>query len=113
MQWNHLTTIEQLDEIALASSKKPVVIFKHSTHCSISRTALNRMEQLKNVSGADFYYLDLLNYRSVSNKVAEQFEVNHESPQLLLIKDGECVYEESHLGITADDLIEQIAALKN
>ena len=60
------------------------------------------------ITNGDFFYLDLLSYRQLSNKIAQIFSVPHESPQILLIKNGECIYEESHLGITADDLQEQL-----
>jgi len=58
----------------------------------------------------DFYYLDLITYRALSNKVADQYDVSHESPQILLIRNGKCVYDESHLGISMDDIIEQSSA---
>lgn len=110
MHWTHLTTEDQLNDLIASSHDKPKVIFKHSTRCSISRTALNRVEKLNNVEGVDFYFLDLLVHRPVSNKVAEVFNVHHESPQVLLIRSGECIYEESHLGISTDEILEQARA---
>lgn len=110
MHWTHLTTEDQLNDLIASSHDKPKVIFKHSTRRSISRTALNRVEQLNNVEGVDFYFLDLLVHRPVSNKVAEVFNVHHESPQVLLIRSGECIYEESHLGISTDEILEQAKA---
>jgi bacillithiol system protein YtxJ len=108
MHWTHLTSEHQLNEIMALSYDKPKVIFKHSTRCSISSTALRRVEQSIVIPDVDFYFLDLIAFRSLSNKIAEIFGVHHESPQILLIKSGECTYDESHLSITIDDLKEQL-----
>ena len=111
MDWKELTSEEQLDTIRKESSGKIQVIFKHSTRCSISSMALNRLEKAKTLPPADFYYLDLIANRNISNSIAEQFDVYHESPQILLIKNGTCIYDESHSGITMDELIEQVSQL--
>jgi len=100
MHWIHLTGEEQLKQIISKSQLKPQVIFKHSTRCSISAVALQRLQKVSQPLDIDFYFLDLLAYRSLSNKIAEVFRVPHESPQVLVIKDGECVYDESHMGIS-------------
>jgi len=110
--WTDLTTDAQLDDIKALSAKQPVVIFKHSTRCSISIMAQNRLQKLDNTHGAVFYYLDLLNYRPLSNRIADEYAVHHESPQVLLIVNGECVYDESHNGITVAELEEQIDSHK-
>lgn len=108
-QWNSLSSIVQVDDIKLKiSNEKSVVIFKHSTTCSISAIAKSRLEDLEINDSFDFYYLDLLSYREVSNYVADAFEVVHESPQILVIKDQECTYENSHLGIDIANLASQI-----
>lgn len=107
MNWIPLTNVEQLDSIRTASESKPQVIFKHSTTCSISKMALDRLERAAAPETIDFYYLDLLSYRSISNSIAETFQVHHESPQVILIKNGECIYDESHYGIMMDELVEQ------
>ncbi len=104
-----LTNEAQLDDIKQLSFQKPQIIFKHSTTCSISSMAKNRLDKEEAPDNTDFYYLDLLTYRSISNAVAEIFKVHHESPQVLLIKNGECVYDESHNGIRMDDIEEQLA----
>lgn len=104
MQWIPLTDEGQLADIVTRSQTKPQVIFKHSTRCSISAVALQRMQKAKQPDGLDFYFLDLLAHRPLSNKVAEVFGVHHESPQVLLIKDGKCTFNESHLGISMNDL---------
>ncbi|MDO9374230.1 MAG: bacillithiol system redox-active protein YtxJ [Bacteroidota bacterium] len=108
MNWKDLTEEAQLTEIKEASKTRPQVIFKHSTRCSISAVAKSRLERSTPPSDVDFYFLDLIRYRPVSNKTAEEFAVYHESPQLLLIKNGECVYDESHSGISMADLEDQL-----
>lgn len=107
MNWNTLTDEKQLDAIKEESKQHPVVIFKHSTRCAISSMAKNRLERDEQSPGISFYYLDLLSYRPISNKIAEEFQVQHESPQILLIKGGQCVYDESQNGINMSDIIEQ------
>ena len=108
MNWIDLTSENQLKDIIASSYDRPQIIFKHSTRCSVSSIAFSRLKKSGHITNGDFFYLDLLSYRQLSNKIAELFRVPHESPQILLIKNGECIYEESHLGITADDLQEQL-----
>ena len=105
MNWIQLNSEEQLNQIQEKSTTVPQVIFKHSTRCSTSAMVLNRLERAVVPDGMDYYYLDLLNHRNISNKIAEIFHVFHESPQILLIKNGECIYDESHMAINTDDLI--------
>lgn len=111
MNWITLSNLTQLSSIKEQSAVKPQIIFKHSTRCSISTMALSRLERSNELPNADFYYLDLLAHRDISNKIAEEFNVYHESPQILLISKAECVYDESHSGISMDELIEQINQL--
>lgn len=110
MNWTDLTNEAQLDAIIEESKQQPVVIFKHSTRCSISFMAKNRLDKEEAPEGIKFYYLDLIQYRPISNKIAEVFQEQHESPQILVIKNGECVYEESHGGINMQDIVEQTTA---
>jgi bacillithiol system protein YtxJ len=110
MHWIHLTDEEQLKQIISKSQIKPQVIFKHSTRCSISSVALQRLQKVSQPSDLDFYFLDLLSYRTLSNKIAKVFNVPHESPQVLVIRNGECVYEESHLGISMTDIVQHAHA---
>ena len=100
LNWITLTDIAQLTAIVERSNKKPQVLFKHSTRCSVSGVALKRMEKAGIIPDADFYFIDLLGFRKISDTISEYFNVYHESPQILLIKNARCVYEESHLGIT-------------
>lgn len=110
MNWIDLTEEAQLEAIKELSKQKPQVIFKHSTRCSISSMAKNRLEKSQVPPNTDFYYLDLIRYRQLSVKVADEFGVFHESPQVLVIKNGGCIYDESHSGITMDDIIEQASS---
>lgn len=107
MNWIPLTTPEQLVSLTQSSAQKPQVIFKHSTRCSTSSLVLNRLDRETSPSSVDFYFLDLLKYRSLSNKVAEDFQVHHESPQILVILNGRCVYDESHMGIDLQEILTQ------
>ena len=110
MNWIALDSEEKIDEIKQNSQQSPQVIFKHSTRCSISSMAKSRLERATPPEGIAFYYLDLIAHRNVSNKVAEVFDVSHESPQVLIIKNGSCVYDESHSGIDMDEIAGQTAA---
>lgn len=111
MDWIALTDESQLVDIKEKSKNNPQLIFKHSTRCSISGVAKNRLEKSTPPANVDFYFLDLIRNRDISQKIAEEFSVYHESPQVLLIKNGKCVYEESHSGINMDEIEEQVAAL--
>lgn len=108
MNWVPLTTEDQLEHITQESSNQPQVIFKHSTRCSISSMARSRLERSSIPPSVHFYFLDLIRYRSLSNRIEEQFDVPHESPQILLIRNGECIYEESHNGISMDEIIDAL-----
>ena len=110
MHWIHLTDEEQLKQLITRSHIKPQVIFKHSTRCSISAVALQRLQKVSQPSDIDFYFLDLLSYRNISDIIADSFGVTHESPQILLIKNGESIYDETHMGIRMNDILEQVSA---
>jgi bacillithiol system protein YtxJ len=105
LPWIALNSITQLDEIAEKSKGKTQLIFKHSTRCGISRMVMNQFVSAYDVdSNADLYYLDLLNYRDVSNEVGYKFQVMHQSPQLLVMRNGVVVAHASHGGINEMDL---------
>lgn len=106
LPWINLNSISQLNEIEEKSKTKTQVIFKHSTRCGISRMVINQFVEVYDVDANwDLYYLDLLCYRDVSNEVGYQFQVMHESPQLLVIKNGVTVAHASHGGINDLDLM--------
>ncbi len=105
MNWISLTDFKQLDEILIESKHRPVLIYKHSTRCGISRTALDRLERKWNSTEAGDvgrYFLDLLSYRDVSNRIEEMFQVEHQSPQILVISEGRSILDLSHLEIDFD-----------
>ena len=106
MNWHSLANESQLDSINKASFLVPQLLFKHSTRCSISRMALSKTERNWNFTETQVqpYFLDLLQYRNISNKIAEQFHVEHQSPQILLIKEGKCVFTATHNDIDVKDL---------
>ncbi len=106
MNWIPLTQEAQLQTLVEKSKTVAQVIFKHSNRCGTSSMVLSRLERSAPPPSVDFYFLDLINYRNISNTISEQFQVYHESPQVLLIRNGECVYAESHMGITMDELAE-------
>ena len=105
VDWIPLVDLGQLNEIITLSSEQPVLIFKHSTTCGISRMAMKQFESQFDLNDrVTSYYLDLLAYRAVSNEVAVRFGVAHQSPQLLLIDGGKSVYDVSHGDIDVADL---------
>lgn len=109
MNWEILTDVNQLGEIIFNSNEKPAVIFKHSTRCSVSRMALKQFENEFDLQDkVTPYFLDLITYREISNEIANRFNVYHESPQILLIKDGQSVYDASHSDIDAGDLSDKL-----
>lgn len=110
LQWNALTSLQQLDDLIQESADLPVIIFKHSTRCGISRMALRGFESEYDIDidKAKPYYLDLLEHRDISNEIATIFHVEHQSPQLLLIKDGVVVYHTSHSDIDAGRVKEKL-----
>lgn len=103
VNWKHLTNLKQLDEVVELSQNTPVLVFKHSTRCSISSMALSRLEREWQETPIIPFYLDLIAYRAISNEIAERFHVFHQSPQAILIKKGEAVYDASHSGINFTD----------
>ncbi len=102
MDWIHLEDYSQIKG-ALENSE-PFLIFKHSTRCSISSMAKNRFERNFDLEDVKVFYLDLIKYRSISNQLASDFNVHHESPQLMYIKEGRCLYHASHGAIDVNDL---------
>jgi len=107
INWSILNDTETLEAIKEASKEGLVMIYKHSMTCPISGSALHRLErhwdkeEMKSITP---YYLDLLRFREVSNQVAQEFSIRHESPQVLVIDQGQCVYHTSHMGINYEDL---------
>lgn len=106
VNWNALTDVDQISKIIEASKTKPQLIFKHSTRCGISRMVLKNFELDFKFDAAtfDLHYIDLLNYREISTQIATTFDVMHQSPQLLILKNGVVVKHDSHSAINEIDL---------
>jgi len=105
IEWKNITSEDNLAEAIIASSEKPVFIFKHSTRCSISSMAKSRLEQSWNseeMTNVSPYYLDLIAYRNISNLIEDTLGVMHASPQILILKDGKCSVDTSHMNISYD-----------
>lgn len=110
--WHPLENEQQLEDLNTRSYQaKGVAVFKHSSRCPISGMARNRMEKgLVNLpEEMPVYFLDILQFRALSQEIAEQYDVIHESPQLLLIKEGQCVFHTSHQGVSPQALLEHTA----
>ena len=102
MKWNALRSIDQVEKIKEQSKEKPVLIFKHSTRCNISRASLDRLERSwkdEEMPNVVLYFLDLLSYREISNYLADLFHVEHESPQVMIIQNERSTYNRSHFEI--------------
>ena len=109
--WKHLESSETFQEATHKSLEVPVLIYKHSTRCSISSMVLARLERAWDASQVphlEKYFLDLITFRDISDTVARHFEVHHESPQVLLIVAGKCVFHTSHLGISFDVIAQAV-----
>lgn len=105
--WKEITTLEELDKLEEESQEKTLVIYKHSTRCGVSRMVLRQFESeydLPKSAPVNLYFLDLISHREVSNKIAEKFKIHHESPQLIIIKNGKAVYHASHQSISAKNI---------
>ena len=114
MNWIELNSEEKLAEAKAASKNNPVVLFKHSTTCPISTTALNRLERNwkeEEVAGTKAYYLDLLSHRNISREIAHLFDVEHQSPQVLIIQNEKSVYDRSHFDIDYPSIKKEIEKL--
>ena len=109
MNWKHVILEEALETIVQESHDKPQLIFKHSTRCSISSMAKNRLERDWSLDNVDPWYLDLIVYRSISNMIESRFKVRHESPQAILFINGAVVYHASHSEISVDDIKAQLS----
>lgn len=108
MNWQDLHSTDQLSEIDALSAEAPVLIFKHSTRCSISAAAKSRLDRGWDQAPLRSYYLDLLQFRPVSNAIADRYGVEHESPQVLIIRNGKSVYQASHIEIRPEAIEAQL-----
>ena len=106
MDWISLDSVNQLEQIATESKNKFEIVFKHSTRCPLSTVAKMRLQSKWTIPSDQilFYYLDIIKHRDISNELAERYQVKHESPQILLIRDDQAVYDNSHLDISIHDI---------
>jgi bacillithiol system protein YtxJ len=100
--------MDQWEALLASSAQRPQVVFKHSTRCSVSKVAQTRLEGSQLPENADYFFLDLIRFRDISNRIAEDMNVVHESPQILIIRNGSCIFHESHLGITAKEISSEL-----
>lgn len=110
MNWIKLDSTELLNKLIQKSNKTPQIIFKHSTRCSISAMALGRLRS--GIPGVDYYILDLIAYRDISNLIAQEFSVAHQSPQLLIINKEKCIFDTSHFNISTSVIEKEINLLQ-
>lgn len=114
MNWKKLTETIQIEEIKELSKIKPVLIFKHSTRCSVSSMSLDRL--LRNWKTEDGekvvpFFLDLIAHRGLSDKIESEFGVPHESPQVIIVRNGAAIYDNSHFGISYPEIMGQVGNL--
>ncbi len=104
--WIQLDSLEMLEQVDAESYKQPVAILKHSTSCGISRMVLRQFEKDYDLEpdSVKLYFLDLLRFREISNRIASKFNVPHESPQLIILKDGKVVHDSSHSAIEVNSI---------
>jgi len=107
LPWTNISSVEQLEEIVLNISDKPKLLFKHSTRCGVSRMVLSSFESAWDTENelCDLYFVDLLRHRDVSNKIAELTGIVHQSPQAIVIKGKEIIYDATHSGIDARNIM--------
>ena len=111
MDWNKLEHISQIEELKKESLQKPVIIFKHSRRCSISSMVWDRLARNWKKEDNDKvkpYFLDLITYRDISNAIEKEFGVNHQSPQVIIVKGGHATYNSSHMGIDYKEILIQV-----
>jgi bacillithiol system protein YtxJ len=117
MLWHQLTDLSQIELLKKTYEEqsglvRTVLIFKHSSRCGVSAMVLHRLEsRWKDTDSMPCYFLDLLSHHDISEAIALEFGVKHESPQVLLIKNGKCVYHQSHNGIRAEEIVEVVKTL--
>ena len=105
-EWNIIDSLESFEDALHTSFVRDILIFKHSTTCSISHLAKMRLEDNWDIENVSSYYLDLKRYRIISDTISEKLNVHHESPQVLLIRRGQCIYDASHFDISVEEVKE-------
>ena len=114
MHWIKLNNNEALEKLVKESYNQPVVIYKHSTRCSISAMVLQRLERSwkdEDFEGIKTFFVDVIDHRAISNQIAKIFDVVHESPQLIIVSKGDSVYDASHSEIAYPELKKQLQVI--
>jgi len=108
--WINLSEPEQLSELIMESNSTPIIIYKHSSRCGLSFMTEKKLEEGWELlqPKVKLYFLDLIRYRNMSSMVAEKFNIRHQSPQILIIKNGICVYSTSHYDINVETILKNI-----
>src|SRR6476620_4052536 len=110
MHWIHLTAEDQLQKIIVKSQERLQVIFKYSSCCHFSEVVFQRLQKNCCPGEIDFHFLDLNNYSNISEKVSETFGVSNQSPQILVINEGLCIFHESHPEISLEGILQHTTA---
>ena len=115
MSWKNLNSVSSLEQIAAASNQRPQLLFKHSTRCSISAAAKHRLEaDLSNLATHfDLHFLDLILHRDVSNAIADRFDVQHQSPQIIVLRNGMPIFDMSHYDILPTKILAELGVTEN
>lgn len=101
---------DELDALVVRSSTRPVLIFKHSPTCGTSYFALDELSAWgQEQDAADVHLVDVIAHRVVSNEIARRFGVRHQSPQVLLVRDGRVLWHASHYSVTAASVASALA----
>jgi len=108
MDWIEIKSVEELHQALAKSEKQPIALFKHSTRCSVSFMAKKTVEQSWDLD-IPAYYLDLIAHRDVSNAIAKKLSIPHQSPQMIVVKDGQAIYDASHGSIRVEDIATALA----
>lgn len=106
MEWERLESQEGLDKLITKSSEAPQLIFKHSTRCSLSSMAFNRLQE--GLPQMGLHIVDVIKDRQLSNLIAQKFLIAHQSPQVLVIHQNSCIYNASHFDISSRTINEEI-----
>ena len=110
MHWIHLTDEDQLQKIVVRSQEKPQIVFKYSSCCPLSETIFQGLQERRCPQQVDFHFLDLTSHADIAEKVSSIFHVSDLAPQILIIKDGECIFNESHPEICLEEIMEHVTA---
>jgi bacillithiol system protein YtxJ len=114
LSWTNIISIDDLETIQMNSFRQPCLIYKHSSRCSISDIAFRRLQVYPESHSLNLalYFLDIIRFRSLSEAISTNYHVYHESPQVLVIFKGECIYDSSHLDIQWNDILGQVDLLE-